>query len=122
MSSGEILEILNTRGAWRPAELESVNRSAGPAKYYVNAENGLTAGIIEAVSNHFCAACNRLRITAVGNLRACLFNETEIPLASLIKERDAEAVKHGILDGIRAKPIQWRDTRDGTGIMSRMGG
>jgi cyclic pyranopterin phosphate synthase len=37
-------------------------------------------GFITSMSEHFCGSCNRLRITADGNLKVCLFGNTEISL------------------------------------------
>lgn len=52
----------------------------GPARIY-KIKGGLgEIGFINAVSHHFCATCNRLRLTADGKLRACLLNEVEIDL------------------------------------------
>jgi molybdenum cofactor biosynthesis enzyme MoaA len=38
------------------------------------------------MSEHFCAGCNRLRITADGNLKICLFDNREINLKEMIDE------------------------------------
>ena len=52
----------------------------GPANYY-NMAGGLgTVGFISPMTNHFCSACNRIRITADGKLKNCLFSEEEINL------------------------------------------
>jgi cyclic pyranopterin phosphate synthase len=37
------------------------------------------------MSDHFCGGCNRLRITADGNLKACLFDNREINLKTMIE-------------------------------------
>lgn len=37
------------------------------------------------MSNHFCNTCNRLRITADGNLKVCLFGNTEVSLRDAIR-------------------------------------
>ena len=39
-------------------------------------------GFISSMSDHFCATCNRLRITADGNLKVCLFGNQEVSLRS----------------------------------------
>lgn len=55
-------------------------KSDGPAKIY-KIKGGLgEIGFINPVSNHFCATCNRLRLTADGKLRSCLLNDAEIDL------------------------------------------
>ncbi|MCH8276593.1 MAG: GTP 3',8-cyclase MoaA [Bacteroidetes bacterium] len=42
-------------------------------------------GFISSMSEHFCASCNRLRITADGNLKVCLFGSKEISLRDAIR-------------------------------------
>ncbi len=55
-------------------------KGSGPAKYYTM-EGGLgSIGFITPMSNHFCAECNRIRMTAEGKLRGCLYDKTEIDL------------------------------------------
>ncbi|GHV51191.1 cyclic pyranopterin monophosphate synthase [Synergistales bacterium] len=93
----------------------------GPAKYYSN-EDGRVVGIIEAVSNHFCSVCNRLRVTASGGLRACLFAAEEARLLDMLRNKDAGSVKRAILDSAAAKPECWRDSLKGGVEMSGVGG
>jgi cyclic pyranopterin phosphate synthase len=42
-------------------------------------------GFISPLSNHCCGKCNRLRLTADGKLRPCLFSETEIDIKTAIR-------------------------------------
>ncbi|XP_018323790.1 molybdenum cofactor biosynthesis protein 1 isoform X3 [Agrilus planipennis] len=42
-------------------------------------------GFITSMSEHFCGSCNRLRITADGNLKVCLFGNTEISLRDALR-------------------------------------
>ncbi|CAE6360286.1 unnamed protein product [Rhizoctonia solani] len=46
-----------------------------------------TFGFISSMSDDFCAGCNRLRITADGNLKPCLFDEKETPLRDLLRSQ-----------------------------------
>ena len=43
-------------------------------------------GFISSMSKHFCGGCNRLRLTADGNLKICLFDNREINLKSMIDD------------------------------------
>lgn len=43
------------------------------------------------MSNHFCASCNRLRITADGNLKVCLHDGFEVSLRDQLRERSTES-------------------------------
>jgi cyclic pyranopterin phosphate synthase len=123
ISAGEILDNLGKLyGGFRP--LEEGRRGApplGPAKYYAD-PRGRIVGIIEAVSNHFCSTCNRLRITASGGMKACLFGRTDTPLIGMLRRRDEEGLKRAILEGINVKPDQWRRECDGMRRMSDIGG
>lgn len=67
-------------------------------------------GFITSMSDHFCASCNRLRITADGNLKVCLFGKEEVSLRDAMREGasddeisciidDALAGKHWKLGG-----------------------
>ena len=52
----------------------------GPARYY-RAPGGLgTIGVITPISHTYCASCNRVRLTADGRLRTCLFGDHEVDL------------------------------------------
>lgn len=58
---------------------------AGPAKMYkVEGAKG-RLGFISAVSEHFCALCNRLRVTCDGHVRACLFSDKQAHLAPMLR-------------------------------------
>lgn len=61
-------------------ELSPVRRRTGPAKYYRLPGAEGVVGFISAMTHHFCTDCNRLRMTADGKLRPCLFSGTEIDL------------------------------------------
>jgi cyclic pyranopterin phosphate synthase len=119
--SNEIFEAIRPLGDWAPSD-EGAGETRGPAKYYEDKRTGRKIGIIEAVSRHFCSECNRIRITASGHMRACLFNNEEIPLLGFIRARDERSTRRAILDGVALKPGEWRETSDGNGRMSGIGG
>lgn len=67
--------------------LEPVNSGVGngPAREYrLNNAPG-TIGFISPIGEHFCQSCNRLRLTADGNLRPCLLSDLEIPLRQALR-------------------------------------
>ncbi len=68
---------------------------AGPALNYVNENSNGKFGVIAPYSKDFCKTCNRLRITAKGELRLCLFGNTGINLRPLLQE---ETQKEELLD------------------------
>jgi len=74
----------------------------GPASEYEFADGKGKIGIITAVSNPFCDHCNRIRMTADGKLRTCLFSTDETDLKQLIRsgasdEDIAEALRQAVL-------------------------
>jgi GTP 3',8-cyclase len=61
-------------------------RDAGPARYWrVRAEPTHEVGIISAMTEHFCDDCNRLRLTATGDLHACLGHDDAISLRDVVR-------------------------------------
>lgn len=47
-------------------------------------------GFVTSMSEHFCGSCNRLRITADGNLKVCLFGNAEVSLRDLLRSGASE--------------------------------
>ncbi len=73
----------------------------GPAQYWhVPGARG-TIGFIAGVSEHFCESCNRLRLTADGRLRTCLFSGEETAVRSLIASPDE--LRAAILGAVSGK-------------------
>ena len=58
-------------------QLETKTESFGPAKLCSFVGAAGKVGFIAPLSRHFCGACNRLRLTADGKIRNCLFSENE---------------------------------------------
>jgi len=76
----------------------------GPARYYRLGGGGIV-GIIPAVSEPFCMACNRLRVTAAGKLRPCLYAEDEIDLLAALSGGGADGLLERLLgDAMTMKP------------------
>jgi cyclic pyranopterin phosphate synthase len=59
---------------------------AGPAREWSHPDYRGRIGIIAPYSKDFCAGCNRLRVTARGDLRLCLFGEFGSPLRPLLQD------------------------------------
>ena len=95
---------------------------AGPAQYWRFAEAKGTVGFISAMSNHFCAQCNRLRLTADGTVRPCLFSDDEYPVREALRAGDDARVLEIYRAAIAHKPRE-HETTDGTArFMSQIGG
>lgn len=88
-------------GTLIPAE----TRGNGPARYWRLPKAQGTFGFITPISDHFCSACNRLRLTADGRLRPCLLTESEIdvktPLRAGASDSELAELFHA---AIREKP------------------
>ena len=125
--SDELRELISSQaramgiGALAPVD-ESAPYGAGPARYWAFPNAAGTVGFISAMSNHFCSACNRLRLTADGQLRPCLFSDAEYNVRDALRTGDDEAVVALYRTAIAHKPQQ-HDHIDGTQrFMSQIGG
>lgn len=93
------------------AELEPLREqhqeTAGPARRYALRGGQGVLGLISPLSNHFCGACNRLRLTCDGRLRTCLYSDKEYRLRPLLRRPGlgpAQALRVMLL-AARAKPL-----------------
>lgn len=107
---------------WVELPAHSAHNYDGPATYYRNRNTGQRIGVIAAVSHHFCDRCNRLRITATGEMRTCLFSAEGTPLLPLLRERDSEALQRAIKEAAFKKPKSWTATGNTERHMSQIGG
>ncbi len=77
----------------------------GPARYYRLPHAEGTLGFISAISEHFCATCNRLRLTSDGQILPCLMSNRSIDLRTPLRAGVDDATLHEIFEqAIRAKP------------------
>jgi len=82
-------------------------RLDGPAKIYRIAGGAGEIGFISPVSHHFCHACNRLRLTSDGHLRACLLSDEEIDLKGALRNGCTDYDIAELIKGaIARKPIR----------------
>ena len=104
-------------------ELEPVTSDGGVARLYRLPGAQGNIGLISPVSAHFCAECNRLRLTADGKIRPCLHKCDEYPIKGL----DYEGMRAQFIAAIEGKP-KWHGelsytARSGAGrSMNRIGG
>jgi cyclic pyranopterin phosphate synthase len=78
----EILERLGE--AFALTELPG--RGSAPAERWLVDGGPSTVGVIRSVSAPFCGACDRVRLTADGQLRSCLFARTETDLRTILRD------------------------------------
>lgn len=84
MSAGEALALLQAQYGSLQA-LPGTEQQGGPARYWKAEGLRGRVGVIPAMSHNFCDACNRLRITATGDLKLCLFYDVGISLKELLR-------------------------------------
>jgi cyclic pyranopterin phosphate synthase len=99
----------------------------GPARYYRLPGATGTIGFISPLSEHFCTRCNRLRLTAGGQLLPCLMSEEAIDMRPALRSGASDEELRGRVEqAIRAKPAghEMGKKRRGAGAapMSRIGG
>ena len=104
-------------------ELEAVPQDGGVARLYRLPGAQGCVGLISPVSSHFCAACNRIRLTADGHLKPCLHSNQEFAIKGLSLEEMRAQFERTIL----AKPARHGELSGGSRseagrAMNRIGG
>jgi len=98
----EIKEIIDSRYVLLNG---STLQGNGPAKSYQIKGGMGTIGFISAMSDHFCAECNRIRMTVDGKLRGCLFAKEEISLKMALENGASDEKLAGLFSkAIKGKP------------------
>lgn len=121
----QVLEMLAERfGPLTPMRQKEL---AGPAEYWQAEGFAGRIGIIRAMSNCFCEGCNRVRLTAVGDLKLCLFYDEGIALKPLLRggESDVEIARE-IVQAVGQKPrrhqgkkLEAENLKTETGLIDR---
>jgi len=80
-------------------------KKSGPAEYFMlEGAKGLL-GFISPLTTHICSMCNRIRLTADGKLRPCLFSDKEIDLKKILRSgASQEEIKQILIKAIQLKP------------------
>ena len=84
--------------------IPSVKNTGGPARYWRVAGHDTLIGFISPHSQNFCASCNRMRVTARGELFPCLGNEGMVDLLPAVRAGDGAGLRDLITQAVRAKP------------------
>jgi cyclic pyranopterin phosphate synthase len=82
VDADEILEVLGRTHRLTPVEA----RGSAPAEEFLVDGGPATVGVVGSVSRPFCSACDRLRLTADGQVRNCLFARDESDLRAPLRE------------------------------------
>ena len=94
----------------------------GPATYYRFPGALGTLGVISPLSHHFCSECNRLRLTADGRVRPCLFSDDELDVRTVLRSGTDDDVREVIRQALRDKPENHLDRVGTVRSMSQIGG
>lgn len=111
VSLADVRRDLESRWTLSPSDA----RTPGPSRYYDIAETGGRIGLITPMSENFCAGCNRLRVTATGQLYPCLGGGERVDLrAALRSDAPEHAVAEALDTAMAIKPYA-HDFRIGAG-------
>jgi cyclic pyranopterin phosphate synthase len=127
IASDDLREMISNAAleAGLPALVPADNAplGAGPARYWEFPNANGTVGFISPLSRHFCSDCNRLRLTADGKIRPCLFSDTEFDVREALRgEGGDEAIDAVLLDALGHKPDEHHDKVGTERKMSQIGG
>lgn len=98
------LRELHDRLARRYSFTKLDKRTGGPARYVHVAETGGTLGFITPMSHNFCESCNRVRLTATGQLYLCLGQDDQVNLRDAWRNGGAEALDAALDHAMIIKP------------------
>lgn len=120
MSKDEIKEkIENKVGKLIPVQM----KKSGPAEYFMLEGAKGIVGFISPITTHICVRCNRLRLTAEGKLRPCLFSDRELDLKRILRSgASTEEIKETIIRTIHLKPQGMSEQSQPLRPMSTIGG
>jgi len=99
LSNQELIDMLGNR-------LTLMEESGlGPASYYCLDSNGIKVGFISPYSKKFCSSCNRLRLTADGYLKPCLFSDNKLNIKQLLDNGSTDKeIEDVIIEAVASKP------------------
>ena len=96
----ELRERLANRYTLEPSQ----HRTGGPARYDRVAETGGLIGFITPMSHNFCESCNRVRLTATGQLYMCLGQDSMVDLRAALREGGPGALDAALDQAMLLKP------------------
>lgn len=104
-------------GPLEPATPQDPARGTGPARYWrLVAAPAREVGIISAMTEHFCDTCNRLRLTATGDLHACLGHDDALSLRDVLRSGGSDDVlRAAIWAAVNGKRVGHEFSRTGEG-------
>ncbi len=99
LKSTELLTILGEKYEFSDDGFDG----SSPSHYYTM-KDGYRFGIIEPYADDFCKQCNRIRLTAEGNLIPCLYFDESMSIAEAVKRGDIKGAAAVLKEVVRTKP------------------
>ncbi|WP_455757050.1 GTP 3',8-cyclase MoaA [Sulfurimonas sp.] len=99
LKSTELLELLSTK-----YEFEDEGFDGSSPSHYYRFKDGYRFGIIEPYADDFCKQCNRIRLTAEGQLIPCLYFDEAMSIGEAIKRGDIKGAALVLKEVVRTKP------------------
>jgi cyclic pyranopterin phosphate synthase len=124
ISSDEILERISRDGELAPVAGPGGN---GPARYFAYPGARGAVGVISPLSHDYCDRCNRVRLTADGQLRLCLFGDHALDLRTSLRsgattEELADIMRSGMLIKPARHHLRLGETASRMRAFSEIGG
>jgi cyclic pyranopterin phosphate synthase len=98
------LRELHERLAKRYSFTRLAKQTGGPARYVQVAETGGILGFITPMSHNFCESCNRVRLTATGQLFLCLGQDDQVNLRDALRDGGMDALNDALDHAMLIKP------------------
>ncbi len=114
MKSDELLTLLRTK-----YEFSDDGFDGSSPSHYFTMKDGYRFGLIEPYEDDFCKQCNRIRLTAEGNLIPCLYFDEAMSISKAIKAGDIKAAAEVLREVVRTKPEKNRWGGDDSEVSSR---
>jgi cyclic pyranopterin phosphate synthase len=106
LSSQEIKQRIESVYPLKPLD-DGTNHHGGPARLFKFPGASGEIGFISPISDHFCDSCNRLRLTADGKLKTCLFSDEEMDLKHLLRSGCSdEELERKLEEAMSVKPLR----------------
>lgn len=105
VTQAEILAAIHAVHPLEPVAVPGAERDRAPAERFRYLDGGGEIGVIPSVTNAFCASCDRVRLTAEGEFRSCLFALDEHDLRGPLRAGASDDVLAGIIE--RAVGAKW---------------
>jgi GTP 3',8-cyclase len=84
--------------------IPSTHKTGGPARYLTVGQYGTRLGLISPLTQNFCESCNRIRVSASGQLFMCLGHEDNVDLRGALRSGDPTLINAAFDRAMGAKP------------------